>query len=470
MESIIKNKESATINKPQAVVRNEMKKKVYIIQPTFHKIDGKMVKGSSLASSSLELPQMAGAVPKDWQKSCSHECFEGINFNSDASIIFITSPSNDILHAKDIIIKFKERGKKVIFGGHEDTFSEAILKEVSDSFYLGIPDKEDMKIMLNDALENNLKDHYKFAHNFNFEYDYSVYKGKKVNYIQVQGSTGCLYKCEFCHHPFSSNGGGYKLRDIDCIISDLKSVKKLTKYAAFKDSNFFNNRDHLIKLCRRIIKEKLGVQWGAQMTIYVGEDKEALQIMRKAGCKIIYIGFETMNQKNLDSVNKPFKVSNYLSMVKNIQEAGIRVVGFFMFGFEYDTQESFDQVFDFVSKAKIAYPILNILTPIPGTPVFDRLKKEGRLHLPNVKTFKKVKPLYSIPCNHTYFEPKLMTRKELEDSFMQLSKRLSSYKEIVKRSFHNFNLLSFFILKMNLEFRKDHQRMEVRNKTRHNGY
>jgi bacteriochlorophyll C12 methyltransferase len=192
--------------------------------------------------------------------------------------------------------------------------------------------------------------------------------------------------------------------------------------------------------------------------------------MRKAGCKIIYIGFETMNQKNLDSVNKPFKVSNYLSMVKNIQEAGIRVVGFFMFGFEYDTQESFDQVYDFVSKSKIAYPIVNILTPIPGTPVFDRLKKEGRLHLPNVKTFNKVKPLYSIPCNHTYFEPKLMTRKELEDSFMQLSKRLSSYKEIVKRSFYNINILSFFLLKMNLEFRKDHQRMEVRNKTRHNRY
>ena len=75
--------------------------------------------------------------------------------------------------------------------------------------------------------------------------------------------------------------------------------------------------------------------------------------------------------------------------------------------------------------------------------------------------FKKVNPLYSIPCNHAYFEPKLMSRKELEDSFMNLSERLSSFKNVFKRAFYNFNILSFILLKMNLEFRKDHQRMEV---------
>ena len=424
-------------------------------------MDGKLVKGFSLASCPLELPQMAGAVPNDWQKICSHEYFEDINYNSDASVVFITSPSNDILHARDIVVKFKDKGKKVIFGAHEDAFSEEILKEVSNSFYRGIPDKDDMQEMLNDALNDSLKPHYEFEHNFNYPCDYSVYQGKKVNYIHVQGSTGCLYKCEFCRHPFSSNGGAYNLGDIDCIISDLKSIKKLTKYTAFKDPNFFNNREHLIKLCKRLIKEKLGIIWGAQMPIYVGKDKEVLALMHKAGCKIIYIGFETLNQKNLDNVNKPFKVNNYLPMVKNIQKSGIRVVGYFMFGFDYDTKESFDLVYNFVRESNLAYPIVNILTPIPGTPVFDRMKKENRLDHFDAATFKKTKPLYSIPCNHAYFEPKLMSRKELEDNFMQLSKRLRSFKEVFKRSFYKFNFISFILLKMNLEFRKDHQRMEL---------
>ncbi|MBT8286865.1 MAG: hypothetical protein KJO00_02530, partial [Bacteroidia bacterium] len=170
-------------------------------------MDGKLVKGFSLASCPLELPQMAGAIPEDWQKTFSHEYFEDIDYNSDASVIFITSPSNDILHARDVICKFKKKGKKVIFGAHEDGFSEDILGEVADSFYRGIPDKENVTIMLNDALNNNLQNYYDFGHNFNYPYDYSVYDGKEVNYIHVQGSTGCLFKCEFCRHPSSSNGG-----------------------------------------------------------------------------------------------------------------------------------------------------------------------------------------------------------------------------------------------------------------------
>ena len=197
MKSVLEIKEVTIINESQKALKNKIIKKVYIIQPTFHKMDGKLVKGFSLGSCPLELPQMAGAVPKEWQKICSHEYFEDINYESDASVVFITSPSNDILHAKDIAAKFKEKGKKVIFGGHEDTFSETILKEVSDSFYRGIPDKKDMKIMLNDAIQNKLKHHYDFGHNFNYQYDYSVYEGKKVNYIHVQGSAGCLYKCEY---------------------------------------------------------------------------------------------------------------------------------------------------------------------------------------------------------------------------------------------------------------------------------
>ena len=197
------------------------------------------------------------------------------------------------------------------------------------------------------------------------------------------------------------------------------------------------------------------------MPIYVGKDDEVLKLMHKAGCRVIYMGFETMNQDNLDDVNKPFKVNEYLPMVKNVQNAGIRVVGYFMFGFDYDTQASFDQVFDFVRASKIAYPLLNILTPVPGTPVFDRMKKDGRLDLPDSKTFEKINPLYSIPCNHAYFEPKLMSRKEMEDSFMKLSKRLSSFREVFRRSFSKVDILSLIFLKMNMEFRKDHKRLEL---------
>ena len=89
------------------------------------------------------------------------------------------------------------------------------------------------------------------------------------------------------------------------------------------------------------------------------------------------------------------------------------------------------------------------------------MKLEGRLDLPDSDTFKEVNPLYSIPCNHAYFEPKLMSRKELENNFMRLSKRLSSLREVWRRSFTKTDLLSLIFLKMNMEFRKDHKRLEL---------
>jgi len=111
IHSEIENKKNKSIKNVE-LERQYKSKFVYIIQPTFHKMDGKLVKGFSLGSCPLELPQMAGAVPGDWKKSCCHEYFEDINYNSDASVVFITSPSNDILHARDIIVRFKENGKK----------------------------------------------------------------------------------------------------------------------------------------------------------------------------------------------------------------------------------------------------------------------------------------------------------------------------------------------------------------------
>ena len=157
--------------------------KVYIIQPTFRKMDGVPVKGFSLASCPLELPQLSGAVPAGWEKKCSHEFFDDIDYDYDADVVFITAPTNDILHAAKVIKKFRAKVCKVIFGGFEDDFSEEILSKVADSYYYGIPGKEDMAQMLNDAIQNKLRKRYEFGLNFNYPYDYSVYKNKQIFFI-----------------------------------------------------------------------------------------------------------------------------------------------------------------------------------------------------------------------------------------------------------------------------------------------
>jgi radical SAM superfamily enzyme YgiQ (UPF0313 family) len=436
-----------------------MKKQAALVQPTFRKMDGRPVKGFTLGSCPLELPLLAGAMPEQWEKTSTHEYFDDINYDTDASVVFITSTTNDILHCRDVAIRFKERGKIVIFGGHEDVFSEDILKEVCDSFYRGIPGPADMQRMLDDAENGCLRASYTCGQALDFPYDYSVYEGRKIRFLHVQAGTGCLFKCEYCRHPWASNGGTPRFRDLDFVMEDLRSIRRITRYAAFKDPNFYNDRAHLLALCDRMEQEDLGIIWGAQMPIYVGGDPEALKALHAAGCRVIYIGFETLEAESLKEVRKPFDPEKYLPLVKRIQEEGIRVVGYFMVGFDHDTKDSFERIFDFVREAKLAYPLLNILVPIPGTPLFDRLKKEGRLDLPDVESFMKVKPLYSIPCNKAYYEPRNMTRAELEDGYMDLVKRLASYKEILRRVLHRPGRHTLTLLKLNLSFRMDYKRM-----------
>jgi radical SAM superfamily enzyme YgiQ (UPF0313 family) len=131
-----------------------------------------------------------------------------------------------------------------------------------------------------------------------------------------------------------------------------------------------------------------------------------------------------------------------------------------MFGLDHDTKDSFYEVYDFIRKSRIAYPLLNIYTPIPGTPLFDKLKEEGRLDLPDAESFFKANPLYSIPNNRVYFEPKNISRRELSEGFMKLSRRLSTVTEVLRRSLYKPDLLSLQVLKMNLSFRRDCQRLE----------
>jgi radical SAM superfamily enzyme YgiQ (UPF0313 family) len=421
-------------------------------------MDGNIVKGGFVGHNTLNLPILSAAIPDGWEKDCCLEYNDEIDYNTDADVIFIIGTSNDILHGYNISKKFRQKGKKLIHGGYQDTFSLSLMKQVCDSVYHGIPGPEQMEIILEDVYTDKLKPEYNCGINIDFPFDYSFFKRKKVRHIQFFSSVGCKFKCDYCCHQVSYDGI-YKLRNIENVITDLKSIKQLTKYVGFRDPNFYNDRKQLIELCSRMIKEELGIRWAAQCPINIGKDKEVLTIMRKAGCRLIFLGLETLYQKNLQSVNKPFKTEEYRELISKIQNAGIFVVGYFMFGLDHDTPETSDEIFSFVRDTKISLPLINIYIPMPGTRLFERLKHEGRLDHPDLKTFMKNSPLYSIPCNRCYFTPKNISREDLELGYMKLFRKLTTYSEILKRSIKP-NLYMFKLLMLNLELRKERIRME----------
>lgn len=435
-----------------------MKKKIYIIQPTYRKMDGQKVKGWNQFNHSYNIPMICGAIPHDWEKQWCIEYFDEIIFDSDASVIFILCMGYDIVYAREIAEEFKRRGKYVIYGSHLDSFSEKLLFEVSDSVIHGSAGIKEMKSMLEDALAGKLKRIYEFGMDLNYPFDYTTLKGIRMPYIQAIMGTGCRNNCDYCCTA-GVYKGKYRMRKIDVVLSDLTAIRKLNKYAAFNDSNIYNNALYLRRLCNAITRSRIDLRWGAQSTIDIGYDDETLSALYESGCRILYIGFESLSQINLQSVSKNYNPGNYKMLIKNIISFGINVAGYFMFGFDEDDEETFDKTWDFIKASKITLPLLNVLLPVPGTMIYDRLKDQNRLSFPDESKFGSTNPLYSVPCFKCYFKPKNISPELLEKNYLELYRKVSRIPGMIKRSISisPADTIKFFL--MNYALRKEYMKM-----------
>ena len=439
----------------------KMKKKIYIIQPTYRLMDGKLIKELPLFNYSYNLPIISATVPVEWQRETCLEYTEEINYDSDAHVVIITSPGYDLSHSVEIAEKFKEKDKVVIFGAHMDEFSDKILRNICDAVFYGYPNPDKMNEMLTDVESGKLKCEYHFGNNLNFAFDYSVLKKMKMPFIPMIASLGCRYKCSYCCYPPIFKGH-YHLRNIEHVISDLKQVAELKKPIAFLDANLYNNRKYLTLLCNRIIEEKIHIVWGGQCTVNIGDDTEALNLLHKAGCHMMFFGLETLDNKNMAHLNKEMNADYYSRQVTNIRRSGIHIGAFFMLGLDEDDSSTFDKVYSFFQDNKIAVPYVHLYFPIPGTSLAEKLKTDGRILEDYFDDYSFKQSKFSSPCSIAYFSPTKLTKPELEAGFLQLFEKITSFKNIFKRILVPDYKIALLILKMNLEARRKSRSM-IRN-------
>ena len=438
-----------------------MKKKIFLIQPTYRLMDGRLIKELPLFNYSYNLPIISATIPEDWQKESCLEYTEEINFDSDAHAVIITSPGYDLAHSVEVAEKFKMKNKVVIFGAHMDEFSDKILRNICDAVFYGYPNPDKMRDMLSDVESGKLKCEYHFGNNLNFAFDYSVLKKMKMPFIPMIASLGCRYKCSYCCYPPIFKGH-YHLRSIEHVISDLKQVAELKKPIAFLDANLYNNRKYLTLLCNRIIEEKIHIVWGGQCTVNIGDDTEALNLLHKAGCHMMFFGLETLDNKNIAHLNKEMNADYYSRQVTNIRRSGIHIGAFFMLGLDEDDSSTFDKVYSFFQDNKIAVPYVHLYFPIPGTSLAEKLKTDGRILEDYFDDYSFKQSKFSSPCSIAYFSPTKLTKPELEAGFLRLFEKITSFKNIFKRILVPDYKIALLILKMNLEARRKSRSM-IRN-------
>ncbi len=431
-----------------------MKKKIYLIQPSYRSRDGRLLQGRRLFMHSLAIPALSATVPADWEKQFCLEYFEDIDFDSDAGIVGISCMCSDIFHGSEIAQEFRKRGKKVIFGGATAQLWKHLVEPFADAVVLGHPGPRQMKEVLDDALGGRLRPEYRFGMDVDFPFDYSPLATRRISFMPVLASVGCRNRCQFCCTA-TMDRGRYHLRPIDAVLRDMQAVRRLTRHVVFVDTNLYNEREHLAELCERMIAEQFGFIWGSECTLSVGDDPQTLRLLRRAGCRLLFIGIESISQSNLRDMGKPNMVRRYSEQIGRIREAGISVGGFFIFGFDADSRATGEELFQFIRNTRISLPFINLLTPVPGTTLFERLKAEGRMLTGDEVDFLKQNLAYDTPMYRCYFLPRQMQPHEAEQALLELRLRLCSLLEILRRSLVPDPLLSGVLLLMNIRYRAE---------------
>lgn len=366
-------------------------------------------------------------TPEDVDIEFYDERVERIPKNIDADVIAMTVETFSAKRAYKLAEEYRKSGKKVILGGFHPTMLPEEAKEYADSVMVG--EAEDIwQELVSDLKNNMLKDFYTSKNDCDLskiKYDNTAFKGKKYNKIGlIQFSRGCKFKCEFCSvHAFFKDS--IRCKSIECIAEEIKQMKE--KFIFFIDDNLFSDAEEAKKLFRALIPLKK--KWFCQISIDAAKDKELLRLMKKSGCTLVLIGFESLNVENLKQMGKGANVQNndYSAIIKNIYDAGIMIYGTFVVGYDSDTKDSVEKLVDFAVENKFAIANFNPLMPMPGTKLYDRLKNENKL------TFDKWWLNENYHYGDAMLKPAGMSEKELLDCCKDARYTFNSYKNIFSR-------------------------------------
>ena len=240
--------------------------------------------------------------------------------------------------------------------------------------------------------------------------------------VPIQATRGCPRNCNFCVVT-KIYGAKTRKKKIEQIIIEIKNIKALFKapLIMFADDNLFADKKYAKDLLRSIFDLK--ISWVGQCDTSVINDSELIKIAYKSGCMMLLIGFESLNYDSLKEINsngwKMNQLKNYTNVVKTLQENGIMVYAAFIVGHDQDNKSTFTNIRNFMIENHCSGQI-TILTPLPGSELYEKYKKEGRLI---EETFWDKTNFFDI-----VFKPKAMTIDEIENGFIWL------YEEIFNSS------------------------------------
>jgi radical SAM superfamily enzyme YgiQ (UPF0313 family) len=398
-----------------------------------------------LMSPSLSLVTIASLTPRHHSVYIEDENLRPINFSDNPDIVGITVNVDTAYRAFEISKIYRNKGIKVIFGGIHASSDPDSMLEHCDSVCIGEAE-ELWTSIIDDYSTGNLKPKYYFAQttdlkkvpipNWNFI--------SKRNYLYnniIVTSRGCPFQCEFCYNSCDYTNKRFRYRQIESVIEEIKVLDK--KRIMFIDDNLIGNIDWTQELVKNI--KPLNIFWHAAVSTNLINHTDLIRNMSNSGCKSLFIGFESINCNSIRSIHKTQnRVNEYNALIKILHENGIMVNASLVFGFDHDTMDTFNQTLDWLNSNKVETMTAHILTPYPGTKIYEKFLKENRIIDFDLSKYN---------TSNVVFQPKNMTPDELKAGYLKIYKDFYSFKNIIVRKPDNKKLVSPYFI-FNLGYRK----------------
>lgn len=383
---------------------------------------------------SLGLLTLAGRTPKHL-KQTYHEIADLKTLPElplDFDLVAISTFTAQFGEACKVADYYRAHGIPVVMGGITVSALQAESLEHCTSIVIG--EGENLWLeLLSDFEQGSLRPIYSSLRQVDLSKGpmprFDLLDPSKYNRLTVQTSRGCPHRCEFCASSILLTPR-YKVKAVNRVIEEIQEIKRLWPhpFIEFADDNSFAQAGHYKTLLRELAREN--VRWFTETDIRVAKDDELLGLMRDSGCQQVLIGLESPTPASLRGIElksdwKRRQQGFYKAAIAKIQSYGITVNGCFIFGLDGDTPEVFENTLEFVRDSGLYEVQITFLTPFPGTPLYERLRSEGRILRDRAW---ELCTLFDIN-----FQPKNMTLSELQSGFLKLAEQLYSADETRSR-------------------------------------
>ena len=424
----------------------------------------------------LSLPVIAAYTPPTWDVKLVDEAVQTIDFDEPCDMVGISVMTCYAPRAYELATEFRKRGKTVVLGGVHPTYCPEEALQYCDTIVCG--EAEDLwPQAMADFEAGHMKRIYRMEQFPLLDH----YRAPKIQLLSPDSymtrhctftTRGCHFDCEFCSvSPF--NGKTTRRRPVPEVIEEITRVKewiraevveRMTKgslwealtiaskiwvgleegsIVAFVDDLHNSHRAYCRELWQAL--KALNIKWGCQSTLFLGDDPEMVKLAADSGCISVFVGMESISDHSLVETNKGFnQVRKFEDQIKMFHDHGIMVNPGMVFGFDNDDESVFESTLNFLVRNRVELAYFNVLTPLPGTALYERYTREGRI-------FDRDWAKYD--GKHVVFHPKRMTPEQLQEGFFWANHQFYSLGSIWHRLRHTSQRLVPRI-EMNYEFRK----------------